>query len=372
MSTAMASGGPPHEAARAAHVARAATPALSPPASPGSPNRAIAARTIAALRAQYRSRVSHTPGIRMVPDVLHVGRRALHFAVSDNADAHGPEGPGSPPVWAVNIHGYFAGGRMYWRESARLAERLGWRVVNPCLPGFGGSDPLGWHEVSVTCLAEQIAHIVDHLGADQVVLLGHSMGGAIAVRYAHDRLPGTLGIVYRDGVATPAWRDRRGPVQTAFAAVSPNFAPFADLFAAVILDTPDLLMGRAYATVRALLPDVRHNVRTMGLTMPIGAMLMTVDMREEVAALAAAGMPILAEWGTFDRVVGHETAEEFERWSQTQVQWVPGGHSWMLARPQGQADLLTHIDSGQRFVDEVEARRRALGAPRSRKLRSVR
>lgn len=308
----------------------------------------------------------------MTPSVLRVGRRHLQFAVSDNVHAHGTDGPDTPPVWAVNIHGYFAGGRTYWQESTRLAERLGWRVVNPSLPGFGGSDPLGWHEVSIGALAEQVAHIVDHLETGPVLLLGHSMGGAVAVQYAHDRPNGTLGIIYRDGVATPAWRDRHGPVQSAMGAISPNMAPFADLLAAFVLDTPDLLLGRVMSTLRAVFPDVRHNVRTMGLTMPVGAMLMTVDLREEVGVLAEASVPMLAEWGTFDRIVGSSTADEFAHCARTSVQWVPGGHSWMLGRPQAQADILTRLESGRRFVAEVDARRAQLPqAPRVERLRRV-
>ena len=319
-----------------------------------SPARAIASPARLARR--------RNPAVRMVPSVLKVGARDVRYAVSDNAEAHGPDGPGSPPVWAVNVHGYFAGGRMYWRESAHLAEQLGWRVVNPCLPGFGGSDPLGWHEVSIGALAEQVAHIVDHLDAGPVVLLGHSMGGAVAVQYAHERPDGTLGIVYRDGVATPAWRDRHGTVQTLMGVLSPNMAPFADLFAAFVADTPDLLLG-TLGTFLSVLPDVRQNVRTMGLTLPIGAMLLTVDLRDEVGVLAEAGVPMLAEWGSFDHVVGTSTADEFARCARTTVQWVPGGHSWMLARPQGQADVLTRLDSGRRFVTEVGERRRGLSEP---------
>lgn len=307
----------------------------------------------------------------MVPASIRVGARSLHFAVSDNAGAHGPGGPGTPPVWAVNIHGYFAGGQMYWRESAWLADRFGWRVVNPSLPGFGGSDPLGWHEISIGTLAEQLALIVDHLDAGPVVLLGHSMGGAVAVHYAHERRDSTLGLVYRDGVATPAWRDRKGLVQTAVSAVSPNMAPFADMFVSFVLDTPDLLIGRALTTFRALVPDVRRNVRTMGLSFPIAAMLMTVDLRAEVRALAEAGLPLLAEWGSFDHIVGASAAEEFERCASTTVQWVPGGHSWMLARPQGQAHVLAHLDVGQQFLAAVERRHRDATAGR-RRLRRVR
>lgn len=314
------------------------------------------------------------PSVRMVPSVLRVGTRQLHYAVSDNLHAHGPEAPDSPPVWAVNVHGYFAGGRMYWRESAHLAEQLGWRVVNPCLPGFGGSDPLGWHEVSIGALAEQLAHVVDHLGAGPVVLLGHSMGGAVAVQYAHERPERTLGIVYRDGVATPAWRDRRGAVQSVMGVFSPNVAPFADLVASFFADAPELLFGRMGATFLTVLPDIRQNFRTAGLTLPIGAMLMTVDLREEVASLTDAGVPMLAEWGSFDRIVGPAAVDEFARCARTTVQWLPGGHSWMLARPQGQADVLTHLASGRRFISEVRARRRDFAGetPRSAVLRSVR
>ena len=79
----------------------------------------------------YRRSVRKATGIRMVPGVLRVGGRRLNFAVSDNEDAHGPDGPGSPPVWAVNIHGYFAGGSMYWRESARLAQWHGLAGAQP-------------------------------------------------------------------------------------------------------------------------------------------------------------------------------------------------------------------------------------------------
>lgn len=151
---------------------------------------------IGLLRTQYRRQVRRTPGVRMVPETLWEEGRRLQFAVSDNEDAFGPGGPGSPPIWAVNLHGYLAGGRMYWRESARLAERTGWRVLNPSLPGFGGSDPLGWGEVSMAGFASQVERVVRHAGAGPVVLLGHSMGGAVAVQYAHQYPEEVLGLVY--------------------------------------------------------------------------------------------------------------------------------------------------------------------------------
>jgi len=40
--------------------------------------------------------------------------------------------------------------------------------------------------------------------------------------------------------------------------------------------------------------------------------------------------------------------------------WVPGGHSWMLPRPQGQGDILRHLRRGREFVAEVLDRRQIL------------
>jgi pimeloyl-ACP methyl ester carboxylesterase len=262
----------------------------------------------------------------------------------------------------VNIHGYFAGGGMYWRESARLAEQLGWRVINPSLPGFGGSDPLDWHDVSIEMLANQIMAVLHQVEAAPVVVLGHSMGGAVAVQFVHDHPGLTLGLIYRDGVSTPAWKQRHGIVSTVVAPFAPNLAPLVDLGAAVVGDLPDLFIGRLFSTVRSVLPDMRHNVRTAGQTLPIGSLLMSIDQRSEVRALAAQEMPILTEWGCFDRITPTGAAAEFASAARARVQWVPGGHSWMLARPQGQSDILTHLAAGKEFMARVEDRWRRLTA----------
>jgi pimeloyl-ACP methyl ester carboxylesterase len=259
---------------------------------------------------------------------------------------------------------------MYWRESARMAEQLGWRVINPSLPGFGGSDPLEWQDVSMETLANQIRAIAHQVDAGPVVLLGHSMGGAVAVQFAHDHPRRTLGLIYRDGISTPAWKDRRGILPTVLSTVLPDVAPMIDLVTAVMLDLPDLFLGRMYSTVRSVLPDIRRNIRSVTQTMPIGSLLMSLDQRTEVRALVAQQIPILNEWGCFDRVTPGAAATEFATVARSQVQWVPGGHSWMLSRPQGQADILTYLASGQGFKSRVEDRWRQFTA-RDHTLRAV-
>ena len=299
--------------------------------------------------------------VRMVPDRVLISGRRMRYAVSDNEDATGPEGPGTPPIWAVNVHGYFAGGGMYWRESAHLAATFGWRVLNPSLPGFAGSDPLPWEQVNIREMTEQLTGLLDHLGVGPVIFLGHSMGAAIAVEFAARHAERTLGIVYRDGAATPAWRNRRGPIVWLLGPFLPDVASVSELMVAAVLDIPDLLIGRRLAsTMRGLWPDARRNIRSMGRTVPVGAMLLSIDMSDELEQVVAARVPMLGVWGCFDRIATAATASEFAHLSGRPVQWVPGGHSWMLPRPQGQADVLRYLPRGTAFMEEVLDRRRRL------------
>jgi pimeloyl-ACP methyl ester carboxylesterase len=70
-----------------------------------------------------------------------------------------------------------------WDWTARALVRDGWRVVAPDLRGHGDSDwsPDGAYIVSYNVL--DLADLIDHLGAPQLTLVGHSFGGVICARY---------------------------------------------------------------------------------------------------------------------------------------------------------------------------------------------
>lgn len=300
---------------------------------------------------------------------MDIDGRNFRYRVTDNDDAFGPDGPGTPPIWVINLHGYFAGGSMYARESEMLAERFGWRVVNPSLPAFGGSDPLELADISLEALTDHVEIVRRELGITKCVVMGHSMGGAIAIDFASRFSEDVIAVIYRDGIATPEWSVRRGLTARILSPILPDVAPIADLMTAVVMDAPDLLVGHMLTTLKALLPDLRSNVKTVARSAPVASMLLDLNLTERARFVAEAGIPIYAVWGCFDRVVPNDAAEGFTRATGAEVQWVPGGHSWMLARPSGMADLLSHVPSGQRFMEQVTSRWRALGSrPRLRRV----
>src|SRR5512147_71780 len=79
-------------------------------------------------------------------------------------------GPGRP---LLALHGHFGEGRTF----THLARELGnsWRVIAVDQRGHGRSDRPS--DFSRTGYVEDAAAVLEHLGIDGTVVLGHSLGG---------------------------------------------------------------------------------------------------------------------------------------------------------------------------------------------------
>lgn len=81
----------------------------------------------------------------------------------------------------VLLHG-FPESKEIWREfGGRLAKRF--RVIAIDLPGFGDTPCLGYVH-TMELMAETVKAVMDHLGLRRYVLVGHSMGGYVAMSFA--------------------------------------------------------------------------------------------------------------------------------------------------------------------------------------------
>jgi len=93
-----------------------------------------------------------------------------------------------PPSAAANgravvlMHGKNFGG-YYWRGVAESLAAAGFRVIVPDQIGWGKSSKPDIR-YSFQLLAANTAHLLDSLGVQKAVVVGHSTGGMLAVRFA--------------------------------------------------------------------------------------------------------------------------------------------------------------------------------------------
>ena len=71
----------------------------------------------------------------------------------------------------------------YWRRTADTLTKQGYRVIIPDQIGFGKSDKPSCFPYSFHQLAFNTKKLLDTVGVSKVIVLGHSMGGMLAVRF---------------------------------------------------------------------------------------------------------------------------------------------------------------------------------------------
>jgi pimeloyl-ACP methyl ester carboxylesterase len=87
---------------------------------------------------------------------------------------------GLPPI--VHLHGFAVSGRSLMPTARRLTDVA--QNVVPDLPGYGASE--AWDQtLGIPALALALEELLDELGLPKVVLLGNSMGCAVALELAH-------------------------------------------------------------------------------------------------------------------------------------------------------------------------------------------
>ncbi|MEV6608644.1 alpha/beta fold hydrolase [Kutzneria sp. NPDC051319] len=91
---------------------------------------------------------------------------------------------GSPDAPAmVLLHGASANGGTWSEFAARFADR--WHVIAPDQRGHGRSPRADAY--SFDLFADDLHGLLDQFGVERAVLVGHSMGGVAAYRYAEKR-----------------------------------------------------------------------------------------------------------------------------------------------------------------------------------------
>ncbi|MBI5949854.1 MAG: alpha/beta fold hydrolase [Chloroflexi bacterium] len=237
--------------------------------------------------------------------------------------------PGAPPIFL--LHGFTASAASFSGNIAGLSRHF--RVVTVDLLGHGESDsPEDAAPYAPGPAMDRLEALFDHLGYDRVLLCGHSLGGALALRFAierPDRLEGLIVINSSSASGTPAWRATVGP-------------RMAEMGARVRAEGTDFLRrGSTYPAASRRLPPLARDqlagdfdrLEWAGVAGTAEALIPNVNVFERIPELA---VPTLLVFGDRDADV-MSFAEGFIDAVPEEVRRVvtiPGaGHAANLERP---------------------------------------
>jgi pimeloyl-ACP methyl ester carboxylesterase len=250
------------------------------------------------------------------------GRTALYATAGDG-----------PPV--VLLHGWGLTHRTYRRALTALVEQ-GMQVWAPALPGFGGTAPLP--ALSLAGYATWVVRFLDAVGlTEPVTLVGHSFGGGVAIRTAHDAPDRVTRLVCVNSIGGSAWTEQRGVVRSL--AQRPLWDWGLHLQA-------DLLPWRqATRVLPVVLGDALPNlVRNPGALWRVGHLARTADLTAELEELKRRELPVVVLWGRDDNVLPPACLASLRgALGDPEVITVKGNHSWLLSDPRVFGEVMTNV-----------------------------
>ncbi|MEO5723478.1 MAG: alpha/beta hydrolase [Ilumatobacteraceae bacterium] len=260
-------------------------------------------------------------------------------------------GEGLPVVF---LHGWALADHSYRKVIERLADQ-GCRVIAPAMPGFGGTAGLPSRSFSISGYAEWLLEFLDVVElTEPVVLFGHSFGGGVAIRFAHDNRNRVRSLVLVNAVGGSSWR--KGD---ALRSISER--PLWDWGLHFPSDVWPLRQATKVLPVMAedFVPNLLSNPRAM---LRAANLARRADLRHELEDLRNEGLPISILWGTRDGVVPRESFEALCVASGVEGTVVEGSHSWLLAEPDRFIEVITNDLRVAKAAREME-----LAAPPTRR-----
>ncbi|MDQ3875194.1 MAG: alpha/beta hydrolase [Actinomycetota bacterium] len=255
---------------------------------------------------------------------------------------------GGPGASLVLAHG-LGGAAANWTALAPLlADR--YRLLVPDLPGHGGSSPL---PVAPTLepFAERVGLLAELEGLVPFSIVGHSLGGLVALRLARRRVGAVRGVVLAGaaGISTSGRRARKALAITGFVKPGRLLAPYRRS----ISRSPELRRLVLYwgaADTDALPPHVAESFLAGPAlhadTVAAARALVVDDVRRDLEELTC---PCLLLWGADDSQTGLEDAFDYARRLRARLRVIADcGHLLTGERP----DVCAHaIDEFLATVD---------------------
>jgi len=255
-------------------------------------------------------------------------------------------GSGLPVIF---LHGWALGDHTY-RDVISAIASLGCRVIAPAMPGFGGTQDLPKADFSMAGYGRWVAELLDALEIDEpVVVVGHSFGGGVAIRFAHDHPRRVRSLVLVNSVGGSSWR--KGPRDTVLRSIAER--PLWDWG----LHFPSDVWPIRQATrvlpvmIEDFLPNLIRNPRAIAR---VANLARRADLRSELEDMRVDGLPITILWGSRDGIVPRESFEALCVAAGVEGTVVEGSHSWLLADPRQFGEVITNSLAVAKLARELE------------------
>lgn len=258
--------------------------------------------------------------------------------------AYSTAGTGLPVVF---LHGWALGQHTYRDVVERIAAE-GVRVIAPSMPGFGDTGELPNASFSLSGYAAWVADLLDALEIDEpAVLVGHSFGGGVAARFAHDHPQRTRSLVLVNSVGGSSWRSGN-------TLRSITERPLWDWGLHFPADVWPIRQATRVLPVIAedLLPNLVRHPRAL---VKVANLARRADLRAELESMRDQGTPITIIWASRDGVIPRESFEALCVASGVQGTVVDGSHSWLLADPDLFGEVITNDMSIAKAARAMEA-----------------
>jgi len=264
-------------------------------------------------------------------------------------------GGDGPPL--VLVHG-LGGSATNWCELAPLLA-VHHRVLIPDLPGHAGSDPLPGVS-GLEPYAARIASVMEHENAVPAPVVGHSLGGLVAVRLALSRPEAVSALVLASSAGLSIGRPYFREILTAFTIIRPG--RLAGRYRSRVSRSPwlrRLVFGFVSVADPVGLTDTAVDGFLVGQvlhtdTASAWRAMRRDDPRQELDRLQC---PVFVLWGTEDAQLPLDDAFEYARRLRAPLRTIAGcGHLLIGERPDACADAI------ESFLASVDSRRAASAA----------
>lgn len=254
-------------------------------------------------------------------------------------------GAGDPT--AVLVHGIGQNSTTWNPVLERLEGHPG-RVLAVDLPGHGRSAK-GRGDYSLGAMASTLRDLLDHLGVRRCVVVGHSLGGGVAMQFSYqfpERCDGLV-LVASGGLGPEAFAPLRAATLPGAELVIPLLAHERVL---TRVGHVSAFLTRIGLCPEAIAPEVLKTLaeladpasRTAFLATLRGVVDISGQRVSAVSKLPSARMPVLLVWGDRDRVIPieHGRAAHDMLPNSRLVVFPGGGHEPHRFDPDRFAELL--------------------------------